>query len=157
MKWRMIILAALAVLVSGCGGSGEQPVGETQAPAADWSELRQLAGTVNAEHQLVIPSGDPPEKVTIEKLHPGHGKALAPDDEIVLRYKAFDYTSGSVTQDRWQKEGFQAWYTSELVDGWETGLRGMREGEWRELVVPGHLAYGGDGLVYLIEMERIGT
>ena len=39
--------------------------------------------------------------------------------------------------------------------GWEDGLKGVRAGGARELIVPADQAYGGDALVYLVKILEI--
>ena len=45
--------------------------------------------------------------------------------------------------------------SGEVRDGWETGLKGMRVGGRRELILPSMLAYGTGALIYIVELLAI--
>lgn len=164
----MRYFAAIAVGVlfllqlGSCGGSGEQASTETtqdidapvQAYSGDWTKLKQKAGAQS--DQLLIPRGPSPDEVVIKDVRTGTGGAIEPGDTFAARYVSFDYASGELDESNWKPEPWRLkWKIGELVDGWEPGLKGMKAGGLRELIVPSSLAYENGPRVYLVEVAYL--
>jgi peptidylprolyl isomerase len=166
---RIAICSALIVPLAGCGGSSEgeasssttvashaQPSPETpvQAYSGDWTALKKVAGKYS--DRLLIPKGPSPDHVVIRDLKVGTGPAISPGESFVSHYISFDYETGKAFEPYWgQSAGSLAWGKDERVMGWEPGLKGVREGGIRELIVPAKLAYGNDVLVYVVAIDKI--
>lgn len=173
------IVALVAVLLLGltaCGDSGDDSTAtgasdisaaaeETpvQADEGDWAALKRLAGP-NAD-KLIIPKGPSPDHVVVKDLKVGSGPAIAPGDVFVSRYISWSYETGKVAEPTpeagktakptWVEAGRLIWGTGERVPGWEPGLKGIRAGGLRELIVPSRLAYENGVRVYLVEVTEI--
>lgn len=136
---------------SGAKTAAEEPV---QAFAGDWTGLKKVAG----EHadRLLIPRGPSPDEVVIKDLKVGTGPTIEPGDVFTSHYISFDYETGKPSEPYWQSSaGALTWGTGDRVPGWEPGLKGIREGGIRELIVPASLAYGPDVLVYVVAVDKI--
>lgn len=164
-----VTLAVVLLLQAGCGASGgeesaprssaaatskaaaEEPV---QADSGDWAGLKKVAGRY--ADRLLIPEGLSPEKVVIRDLRQGTGPEIQPGDEFVSHYVSFEYETGKPFEPYWDSSaGVLIWGTGERVPGWEPGLKGIRAGGIRELIVPASLAYGNAALVYVVAVDEI--
>lgn len=128
--------------------------GASRAEDRRWAELKETAGAVAS--RLVFPHGPPPKEVVIEDLRVGKGPSVRPGDYFGAVYASFDYESGELYQE--VANGSASHYVygvGELVKAWEPGLRGMRAGGIRELIVPADWAYGTDSYVYVVKMLRV--
>lgn len=105
----------------------------------------------------MVPSGPPPKKMVIEELKKGHGASIKAGQQFTANFVGVNYKTGKPFETDWEPSPF-SWHfgTHEMVRGLEVGLRGMRVGERRKLIVPSHLAYGRGALVYLVELLATG-
>jgi len=171
MKHRLLaaLCFALVLLPAGCGGSGQ---GETtnsstvashapdsaEAPvpayAGDWVALKKVAGKYSS--RLLIPKGPSPDHVVIRDLKVGTGPPITRGGDFISHYISFDYETGKAFEPYWgESAGSLAWGKGERVQGWEPGLKGIREGGVRELIVPARLAYGNAALVYVVAIDKL--
>src|SRR6476660_2451560 len=139
--------------------SAPKPENEKPVQAADggWAVLKRFAGShANA---LIVPQGPSPDHVVIRDLETGSGPAIEPGDTFVSHYISFDYENAKVVEPlpgtqngkvTWLDAGSLKWGVGERVQGWEPGLKGIKAGGLRELIVAARLAYGNNVRVYLI-------
>lgn len=177
---RIVSLIAVVVTLLGlgaCGSSGDSstagnstaadsasPVSEetpVEAADGDWAELKRFAGP-NAD-KLIVPQGLSPDHVVIRDLKVGSGPAIAPGDVFFSDYISWSYESGKPVEPTpgsdgsltWIDAGSLKWGLGERVPGWEPGLKGIRAGGLRELIVPSRLAYENGARVYLVKVKKI--
>lgn len=171
MRLSLVISLVLIALfpLAGCGGSdGQESTGQAasglsskaepdeseQAFDGGWAGLKKVAG--KHADRLLIPSGPVPDEVVIRDLKVGTGPPIKPGEVFYSHYISFDYENGKPSEPYWgSSAGALVWGTGERVPGWEPGLKGIREGGIRELIVPKSLAYGSSSLVYVIAIDEI--
>jgi FKBP-type peptidyl-prolyl cis-trans isomerase len=178
--------AALCVvlLIAGCGdgdASGEDSTTHTSATATARSyadrrrEERAKAISIRAggrvfqraEPLIEPPRGRPPSDLVVRNLIEGTGAPAEDGDELTVEYVGI-YYDGSRFTNSWERRKpfrFELGGGEGLINpGWEKGLRGMRVGERRELVVPPKYLYRGgalpegkpaDTLVYVVDLIGI--
>jgi FKBP-type peptidyl-prolyl cis-trans isomerase FkpA len=84
--------------------------------------------------------------LTIEDTVIGKGAAAASGRDVVVHYAGWLADGTQFDSSREKQDPFE--FTlgkKEVMDGWEEGLRGMKVGGTRKLVIPPQLAYGEDG------------
>jgi len=135
-----VFLSALAV--TACGGSSD--------PEGDEVVWRK------GEPVVVVHRGPLPKKLVVKRLRPGSGATLTAGSTGTFRYKNFDYRTGQRYEDWWTGPPFLTEFgTGVSLPAWETGLRGMRVGERRELIVPAKQAYGHIPEIYVIQLNAV--
>ena len=77
----------------------------------------------------------------------GVGDGVEKGDQVIMHYMGWlvDGELFDSSVESREPIGFVVG-TGQVIDGWEIGLRGMREGGIRRLVIPPHLAYGSRGI-----------
>ena len=83
--------------------------------------------------------------LTVQVLAPGDGDEAKSGDKISVHYTGtlIDGTKFDSSRDRDQP--FSFWVGEhQVIEGWDEGLLGMREGEKRKLTVPPKLGYGSE-------------
>jgi peptidylprolyl isomerase len=154
----LLLLCCLALPAAGCGDSS----------ADDGAERKEGRTTViaGAREELEIPpfpKGKPPEKLVVENLRPGWGVEARPGDLLATQFVAVTI-DGKPFESTWEYEERRFSFhlgENEASPGWEKGLRGMRVGERRLLMVPGKLAsrYAKlspeESLVYVVELVEV--
>lgn len=120
-----------------------------EAGAARWAGLERAAGPLSK--RLVLPQGAPPKEVVFKDLRVGKGPTIDEWDRFALTYRSFNYKTGRPEDEGSISKISFVYGVGELVKGWEPGLRGMRAGGVRELIVPGPWAYGKP-VVYVVKL-----
>ena len=137
MNLRFLGLALAAVLlVAGCKGGPDDPIDGEAGAASTPAASGAAPGKV---HKLA--SGLQYEDVVV-----GSGKMAEPGMNVLVNYTGrltdgteFDSSVGK------QPYGFQLGSGS-VIAGWEEGIKGMRIGGKRKLVIPPDLGYGPRGM-----------
>jgi peptidylprolyl isomerase len=164
-KGLLIILACLALLVTGCGSdssstssssaeSSTRPKGEESSTVAkEESSAESKAAAKKGEEaakkktkptKVWVPNGPPPKKLVIKDLEEGSGPEAKPGDEITVQYVGINYKTGKQFEASWDRGEPLAFALGQglVVEGWEKGIPGMKPGGRRELIIPPELGYG---------------
>jgi peptidylprolyl isomerase len=124
------------------------------ADASRWRVLKKAAG--DRADQLIIPVGTPPEKkIVIRDLRKGKGPTPEGNDQIKWEDLAFDYSEAHLGEDSWGKGEASWWIFEDITDGVQAGLKGMRPGGIRELIIPAALLHDDDAAVYLVRLHAV--
>ncbi|MFB9523293.1 MULTISPECIES: FKBP-type peptidyl-prolyl cis-trans isomerase [Streptomyces] len=91
-----------------------------------------------------VPEGEAPEELTVRDLVVGDGAEAKPGRVVRVHYVGVAFASGKEFDSSWERgEPFKfAVGGGRVIKGWDRGLRGMRVGGRREIVVPPRLGYG---------------
>jgi peptidylprolyl isomerase len=169
------VLAALAL--AGCGdddddnGEGEA----TPAPAAqeqtetEPSQAEQRAALEDTSTKPVIPrpTGSPPRRLQTEDIVRGTGPAAKRGDTITAHYAGVTFSTGEEFDASWNRgEPFTfPLGGGQVIEGWDRGFVGMKQGGRRMLTIPPELAYGAQGfppaigpnetLVFVVDLLEI--
>jgi FKBP-type peptidyl-prolyl cis-trans isomerase FkpA len=87
-----------------------------------------------------------PIGLVIEDTVVGDGEVAATGRDVMVHYAGWLANGTQFDSSREKQDPFE--FTlgkKEVMDGWEEGLRGMRVGGTRRLVIPPELAYGHAG------------
>lgn len=174
----LIIAACLALLVAGCGGDSERTAetatttteAQPSPGAGSEDEASAEQATEEAEKKtkpkIAVPKGAPPKKLVVKDLEEGTGPAAKPGDEVAVHYVLVDFKSGREIEASWDVGEPIAFPlgSSSVIPGWEQGLKGMKVGGRRELVIPPNLAYGSQAsgpiapnstLVFVVDLMEV--
>ena len=133
----LLLLAAPGLSCAGGGVGGATPIPEVEFSPELGIELDRMTRSSSGLYSMDLEVGMGEEARTT-RLVTVHYIGSFPDGEV------FESSLAS---------GEPASFTlgrQEVIPGWEEGIRGMREGGRRKLVVPPRLAYGRRGLDDLI-------
>lgn len=106
-----------------------------------------MSNPVPEKPEVDFPEGDAPTELKITDLNPGEGAEAVAGKTVFVHYVGVAFSSG---------EEFDASYnrgtplsftlgTGRVIEGWDSGLIGMKVGGRRRLEIPPHLAYGDQG------------
>jgi len=130
-----------AFLLSACG-SDSQP----QADEIVWR---------NGEPEVIVHHGPIPKKLIVEDIRNGTGEVLKKGTVGTFKYKEFDYKTGQEYEDWWNQPFHTSFGEGESLGAWETGLKGMKVGGRRALIVPPAQAYTHVPVIYVIELAAV--
>jgi len=129
------------VIPIGCGGGTSQT-----EDVVVWRDGKPVA---------IADQGPPPSKLIVKDVEVGSGRTLTDGRTATLRYRNFDYHSGQRYEDWWDQPFVTGFGKGESLGAWETGLKGMRVGGRRELIVPAKEAYGRVPQIYVLELIAV--
>lgn len=107
--------------------------------------------------RVQAPNGPPPKKLVINDLVEGSAPAVKTGDKLAVHYVGVNYRTGEEFEGAWDPVFAFKFGLGEgtVVKGWEQGVKGMKVGGRRELIVPPRLAYNTDTLIYVIDLLAI--
>ena len=137
----LLALACAALFaVAGCGGSDSEEPASTSTPEA--------AATPEAtKPEVSVPKGKAPKKLKVKDLKVGSGATAEPGKQVSVQYVGVSYLNGrqfDASWDRGEPFTFQLG-AGAVIPGWDEGVKGMKVGGRRQLVIPPDLAYGPQG------------
>jgi peptidylprolyl isomerase len=169
---RALGLLLACLLIAACGGGSDNKTDESAAtPAATDPPPGKVTvtGALGAKPTIKVTPDNPtpPGTMVIKDLHKGKGKAAKPGDKVTVQYVGSLYRDNTVFDNSWdrgQPFPFQLGQGN-VIPGWDAGIKGMKVGGRRELVIPPDQAYGAQGsqpkigpnetLVFVVDLLKI--
>lgn len=171
-KTLTLLLAAVALgaAVAGCGSSAAQ--GIVQAPSAGAtadsttatapsssssttsttstaSVTTPTTGPLSKEPTIAAGKGSPPKTLQTKDIVKGTGAVAKAGSTVTVNYVGALYKNGKVFDASWTTHKTYSTVLSSgptgVIPGWVRGIRGMRVGGRRQLIIPPKLAYGNAG------------
>ncbi len=117
---------------------------------------------------IEIPAGEPPSELLVEDLHVGDGTEANPGSLVNVDYVGAAWSNGKEFDASWNRGDTLSFGlgASQVIEGWDQGVQGMRIGGRRRLTIPPHLGYGARGaggaigpnetLVFVVDLRSIG-
>lgn len=139
----LISFLCTIVVLGACGGSSDS------SPQADEIVFR------NGEPDVIVHHGPVPKKLIVKDLEKGSGAVLVKGSTGTFKYKSFDYRTGQQYEDWWEQPFRTPFGEGDSLGAWETGLKGMRVGGRRVLLVPPAQAYTHVPVIYVIELTAV--
>jgi len=117
--------------------------------------------------EIDFPGGEPPTDLEITDVREGDGPVAAAGQTVSVHYVGVAHSTG---------EDFDASYNrgeplqfrlgvGQVIQGWDTGVQGMKVGGRRQLVIPPHLGYGdrgaggvikpGETLIFVVDLLEV--
>ena len=127
-----------------CGGSS--PDAEKKPDEIVWR---------NGEPAVIVHHGPVPKKLIVKDLRKGTGAVLKKGSFGTFKFKSFDYRSGQLYENWWDEPFHTGFGKGESLGAWETGLKRMRVGGRRALIVPPAQAYTHVPVIYVIELVAV--
>ncbi|MFI2510559.1 FKBP-type peptidyl-prolyl cis-trans isomerase [Streptomyces sp. NPDC018972] len=114
--------------------------------------------------EVEVPEGAAPAELTVRDLVVGDGAEVKPGTVVRVHYVGVTFETGKEFDSSWDRDQpFKfALGSGRVIKGWDRGLRGMKVGGRREIVVPPRLGYGnqspsplipaGSTLVFVVDL-----
>src|SRR6476469_6105732 len=118
--------------------------------------------------EIDFPDFDPPADLEITDLVVGEGDEASAGQTVSVHYVGVAHSPGEefdASYNRGEPLRFRLGI-GQVIQGWDTGVQGMKVGGRRQLVIPPHLAYGdrgaggvikpGETLVFVVDLLGVG-
>ncbi len=143
--------------------AAEQPAEETQAEG----EVPAVSKDLSKKPAIPTPAGTPPAKLIIKDIVVGKGAALKEGQTATAHYVGSSWSTGAEFDSSWDRGAPASFPIAQgaVIQGWVDGLKGMKIGGRRELVIPPDLGYGPQGnppaiapnetLVFVVDLKKL--
>jgi peptidylprolyl isomerase len=173
-SWRRQLAVCLllpALFAAGCGDDEDEPERPASIPPAQEEQPTEPTGAdlkdTSTKPEIPRPTGSPPRRLVIEDIVKGKGRPSRKGDTLTVQYVGVSFSTGAQFDASWDRgQPFTTQIPGQVIEGWNRGLLGMREGGRRKLTIPPDLAYGAQGqppsigpnetLVFVIDLVQIG-
>jgi peptidylprolyl isomerase len=97
---------------------------------------------------VTIPEGAPPTTLVIEDLIVGEGAEATPGQMVNVHYVGVSWSTRQEFDASWERRKTFAFPLGggRVIRGWDEGVKGMKVGGRRRLVIPPDLGYGARGV-----------
>jgi peptidylprolyl isomerase len=126
-----------------------------------------ISDDLSAKPEVPEPTGTPPDELITDDVVVGDGTAAKPGDKVTVQYVGVSFSSGKQFDASWDRGApfdFPLGAGS-VIQGWDFGVTGMKEGGRRTLVIPPELGYGSramgpiganETLVFVVDLIKVG-
>ena len=90
------------------------------------------------------PEGSAPTELTTTDIIVGTGKEVLPTSTLTVHYTLMAWSTGKIIESSWVGQP-ATFPLAEVVEGWQKGLPGAKEGGRRLLILPPEMGYGAAG------------
>ena len=130
-------------------------------------EPLQISDDMGTKPDIPAPTGTPPSELATDDVVVGEGAAAKPGDHVTVHYVGVSFSNGKQFDSSWDRGApfdFPLG-AGRVIQGWDFGVTGMREGGRRTLVIPPELGYGARGmgpiapnetLVFVVDLVKVG-
>jgi peptidylprolyl isomerase len=121
-----------------------------------------------AKPDVSIPDSEPPADLVIDDIVVGDGDEASAGSAVEVHYVGVAWSNGEQFDASWDRGDTFSFHlgAGQVIEGWDTGVQGMRVGGQRRLTLPPHVAYGPRGaggvigpnetLVFVVDLVKIG-
>ncbi|GAA2100655.1 FKBP-type peptidyl-prolyl cis-trans isomerase [Actinomadura alba] len=97
--------------------------------------------------EIDFPEGSPPANLDITDIVVGDGAEATHGSNVTVHYVGVSFSTGEEFDASWNRgQPFQFPLGGKrVIAGWDLGVKGMKVGGRRKLVIPPHLGYGNRG------------
>lgn len=102
--------------------------------------------------EVDFPGGEPPADLEIKEIWEGDGAEAKDGDNVSVHYVGVAFSTGEEFDSSWNR-GTPLQFklgSGMVIKGWDQGVKGMKVGGRRQLIIPAHLAYGDRGAGHAI-------
>ncbi|HIT74877.1 MAG TPA: FKBP-type peptidyl-prolyl cis-trans isomerase [Candidatus Avipropionibacterium avicola] len=97
--------------------------------------------------EIDFPDGPAPADLQITDITVGEGAEATAGTTVSVHYVGVTHSGGEEFDASWNRGEPLRFRlgVGQVIQGWDTGVQGMKVGGRRQLVIPAHLAYGERG------------
>ena len=127
----------------------------------------EISTDLSSKPEVPTPTGEPPAELVTADVVTGDGAPARSGDHVAVHYVGVSFSNGKQFDSSWDR-GTPFDFplgAGRVIQGWDFGVTGMREGGRRTLVIPPSLGYGARGmgpiapnetLVFVVDLVKVG-
>ncbi len=139
----LALIVVTCAILTGCEQCSKEKDAATPAAATTSAATTAAPADSSAPVAAPAPQTDAPASLQMTDVKVGSGVEAADGKKVTVNYTGtlMDGTKFDSTKDHGTPFSFVLG-SGMVIAGWDQGLKGMKEGGTRKLVIPPHLAYG---------------
>jgi peptidylprolyl isomerase len=154
-----------AALASTKSSIPERKAGE---PLPEATSIGQVSTDLSQKPKVPTPTGEAPKELQGKDVVVGKGAEVKEGDKVAVQYVGVLFDGAKQFDSSWDRGKKPFEFTvgqSQVIQGWDQGIPGMKVGGRRVLVIPSDLAYGAQGsppkipanapLVFVVDLKKI--
>ena len=126
-----------------------------------------VSGALDAEPVVKIKdNGAPVSTLIVKDVSLGKGHSVIPGSTVTAHYVGYGASTGVMFDSSWARQEPATFPLDGVIEGWQVGLVGMKEGGRRILVIPAAQGYGdappdgsgiepGETLIFVVDMVAV--
>lgn len=136
------------------------------AKAVEWTDdVPKVEYDDKGVPTVTLPKTDPPKELLLTTLEEGDGAVVKDGDSVTVNYQGTSWDTGEVFDESFTKDPV-TFSTSGVIEGFTAALVGQKVGSTVLVSIPPELGYGtdpeaqalgGQTLVFLIEIQKVGA
>jgi len=180
-KTLIALASAAGLLLTGCGSGSDAATGAA-APSAPAASQRttaaaglpactaadiKVSGGFGAKPTVTVPDTcSPPTTLVMKDLVEGTGAVVKEGDTVDTNYLLVTWSDKQVLDTSFGRQPFPVENVghAQVIEGWNRGMIGIKQGGRRLLIVPPDLGYGAGGngiqpnetLVFVVDAVKVG-
>ena len=123
---------------------------------------------IHSKPDVSIPDGAPPTELVIEDLVVGDGSEATAGMQVTVDYVGVSWSTQQEFDASWNRNDTFSFGlgASQVIQGWDEGVQGMKVGGRRRLTIPPDMGYGQYGaggvigpnetLVFVVDLRSVG-
>jgi len=119
-------------------------LGGIQLTGSESTKLPTVSAVAGQTPTISKPEGTPPAELKTEDVIVGTGAEVLPTSTLTVHYVLMTWSDGKLIESSWSGEP-ATFPLAQVVQGWQQGLPGAKEGGRRLLVIPPDMGYGASG------------
>jgi len=138
---------------------------EPSGPPCEESQY-QVTGEAGEEPTITVPTGcTPKDGLVVRDLTEGTGPEIRPGSTATINYVLATFRDRQTRESSWGSQPFEVANVgqAQVIEGWNQGLVGLKEGGRRLLVVPPDLGYPqgnrdiqpGETLIFVVDAVAV--
>jgi peptidylprolyl isomerase len=162
----LLTLALLAGCSTDGGAPSDAPRGDSTQSTSNESSgatMPKVTGATTEAPTISAPTGNPPADLVIEDISLGTGVAAGANSTLTVHYTLMAWSTGEIVESSWVAQP-ATFGLNQVIQGWQQGIPGMKEGGRRLLVIPPALGYGEAGggpigpnetLIFVVDLIKV--
>lgn len=138
----MALGAVCGFAVVGCGSDDAAKVTTTVPTGGGGTEVSPVLEEIEARGKPTLGATDEVQELVVTDDVEGTGAEVKPGDTVTAHYVGVQASNGVEFDSSWSRGEPTQFPLDQVIEGWGTGLVGMKEGGRRTLVIPAAQAYG---------------
>jgi len=111
---------------------------------SDSTVLPVVSAVAGQTPAISKPEGTPPTELTFTDVIVGTGAEVLPTSTLTVHYTLMAWSTGTIIESSWSGQP-ATFPLAQVVEGWQKGLPGAKEGGRRLLILPPSMGYGAAG------------
>ena len=160
---KLAALTTAGLLLAACTTDGG--VDDLSSGLQNQSSLPAVSGEKGSKPNISAPTGSAPSTLAIKEIFIGSGAEAVATSTLEVHYTLMAWSSGQLVESSWDSGQTSTFPLSGVIQGWQLGIPGMKEGGRRLLVIPPDLGYGAQGaggasgpnetLIFVVDLIKV--